>query len=281
MANVQLSAFTLSPNLFLAGQVQSNTFNHLISQYQIVNNSIPTDMGNSNNMLELLNSNYSGYRFHQRTIEGAQRGDFILSQLNNGSIPGTPLLTIQESTGNFIMSLQGGAFELNNGNSITPLRFFESTGTYYVSLQAPSSLTSNIAWAFPNADSIGIQALCSNGAGQLSFQSLDTLPWVVQSSSITMTINTQYISNSSSLVVLTLPISCAMGSEFQIVGQGTGGWKVAQNSGQQISFGNIATTSGTSGYISSNNSGDCIRIVCTVANTTFMAYNSIGDITYI
>jgi hypothetical protein len=279
MSNVQLSAFTVSPNLFPTGQVQSNTFNHLISQYQIVNTSVPTTTANSNNIFELLNSNYSGYRFHQKTINGSQRGDLLLSQFNNGSIPGIPLLTIQESTGNLIISLQQGALELNNGSSVTPLRFFESTGTYYAGFQA-GTLSGNITWTWPTQDSIGTQALCSNGAGVLSFQSLDTLPWITQSTSITMGINHQYITNSSSLVVLSLPTVCPVGSEFQIVGEGTGGWKVAQNSGQYIVFGDISTTSGTSGYISNTNMNDCIRIVCSIANSKFIAYNVVGNITY-
>jgi hypothetical protein len=279
MSNVQLSAFTVSPNLFLTGQVQSNTFNHLISQYQIVNNSIPTDTANSNNMLELLNANSSGYRFHQKTIGGVQRGDLILSQFNNGSIPGIPLLTIQEATGNFILSLQGGAFDLNNGNSVTPLRFFDPTGTYYSGFQA-GSLTGSTTWTLPIQDSVGIQALCSNGAGVLSFRSLDTMPWIIQNTSIVIGINNQYITNSSSLVVLTLPSVCPVGSEFQVVGEGTGGWKIAQNSGQQIIFGDISTTSGTGGYISNTSTNDCARIVCTIANTKFIVYNVVGNITY-
>jgi hypothetical protein len=279
VANVQLSAFTISPNLFPTGQVQSHTFNHLISQFQITNTSIPTSVANSNNIFELLNSNYSGYRFHQKTINGAQRGDLLLSQFNNGSIPGTPLLTIQESTGNLIISLQDGALELNNGSSVTPLRFFDSSGTYYVGFEA-GTLSENIMWTLPITDSVGTQALCSNGSGVLSFQSLDTLPWITQSTSITMAINHQYITNSSSLVVLNLPTLCPVGSEFQIVGEGSGGWQVAQNSGQYIVFGDISTSTGPSGYISNTNMNDCIRIVCSVANTKFIAYNVVGNITY-
>ena len=280
MAELQLCAFTVTPNL-LAGGNQAITFNKLTSQFQIVNSSIPTNFANSNNLVEMLNSNYSGYRFHQQTSNSALRGDFILEQFNTGKIPGTSLLRIQESTGNIILSPQGVALQLNNGISITPLQFFEETGTYYVGFQAPSGLTENTTYNWPLEDAVGIQALFSDGSRNLSFRSIDTMPWVSTSTSITMVPNTQYIAQSvSSPVNLLLPTVIPQWSEFQVVGDGAGGWQISQNSGQQIIYGIASTTSGSSGYLQSTGSYDCIRLVCTAANSKLIAYNSGGNITF-
>ena len=81
--------------------------------------------------------------------------------------------------------------------------------------------------------------------------------------------NNGYDVNNASLCTLTLPVTCAEGSIFEINGQGAGGWKVAQNAGQQIIFGILSTTSGTGGSVASTQSTDAVRIICLVASTTF------------
>lgn len=172
MTGQQLYAQSISANLFLPWQVQSFTFDTLLSQYQIVNNSQPTSFVSSQNTVEFINVNDSGYRFKQLTSNSAQRGNFIFEQFNNGTIPGNVIITIQENTGNFIFSLQGGgAIQINNGTSVTPLEFFNASGTNYVGFQAGNP-TSNIVWTLPITDSTGTQALVSNGAGVLSWSDI-------------------------------------------------------------------------------------------------------------
>jgi len=58
----------------------------------------------------------------------------------------------------------------------TELRFFElvASGNNYVGFKAPDAITSNVIWTLPNSDSTGTQALVSNGAGVLSWSSLDS-----------------------------------------------------------------------------------------------------------
>lgn len=98
------------------------------------------------------------------------------------------------------------------------------------------------------------------------------------SSSATFAINTSYgIDNGASLVTLTLPAAAVIGSVFQVVGFSSGGWKIAQLAGQTINFGNVATTVGVTGFISSTNQYDCITFRCVVANTTFVAYGAQGN----
>lgn len=90
-----------------------------------------------------------------------------------------------------------------------------------------------------------------------------------------MTWGCAYIVDSSSLVTLTLPTVAPLGSTLYIVGINTGGWQIAQNSGQSIrvSSSSVSTT-GTGGSVSSNNSYDSLALICTVANTSWTALNN-------
>lgn len=108
------------------------------------------------------------------------------------------------------------------------------------------------------------------------------LTWVDQSSaSVTMAVNTAYVSDDgASLVTLTLPSTAALGAIFGVVGKGSGLWKIAQQAGQSILFGNQTTTVGTGGYLASTLTNDVVWLVCTTANTTFTVYGSIGNITW-
>lgn len=89
----------------------------------------------------------------------------------------------------------------------------------------------------------------------------------VTSTSQTMAVNTGYIANNSALVTATLPSTSAVGDLVWIVGKGLGGWKIAQNAGQTIHFGNQDTTTGAAGHLDSSNQYDAIQLLCTSANT--------------
>lgn len=169
MSGQQLYSESIAPNILLDGQVQSFTTNRALFQSQWINKFIPTSLVGSHSLFEFINVNNSGYRFHQATSNTSHRGDFTLEQFNSGSIPGIPLFSIQESTGNIVFSPQsGGALQLNNGTSVTPLQFYNATGSHYAAFQA-GNLTSNISWTLPISDSIGMQAMVSNGLGTLSW----------------------------------------------------------------------------------------------------------------
>lgn len=88
-----------------------------------------------------------------------------------------------------------------------------------------------------------------------------------------------FIPNNGSLVTLTLPTSSTVGSTIEVVGKGSGGWRIAQNAGQSINFGNQTTTVGAGGRLDSTNQFDSIRLVCTVTDTTWTILGSQGNIT--
>lgn len=83
--------------------------------------------------------------------------------------------------------------------------------------------------------------------------------------------NTTYQSANANLVTLTLPPTSALGDSVRVAGFGAGGWTIAQNAGQQIIIGNVSSTIGVGGSVSSTNRYDGIELVCTVANTTWQS----------
>ena len=120
----------------------------------------------------------------------------------------------------------------------------------------------------------------TNGAGSITISSSAVVSnWVAQPTSTTMVVNTSYLATGSGLVTLTLPAVCAQGTEFTIAGVGAGGWNIAQASGQQINFGNVATTQ-TTGSLASSNQYDVVYLVCTIANTQFSVLSSVGNLIY-
>jgi hypothetical protein len=96
-----------------------------------------------------------------------------------------------------------------------------------------------------------------------------------------MTNNAGYVTNNASLVTLTLPTTSPLGSIIEVVGLGAGGWKIAQNAGEVIHFGNIDTTLGTGGTLSSTLRYDSIRLVTTSADSAWNVVSVQGNITVI
>jgi hypothetical protein len=158
----------LFPTVILPGQTHRFAFGGSLSQYQIANLFQPTINNSSQNCFELLNGNSSGFRFRQVTMSSNIAGSLIIENFINGSIPGSPLLTFNEN-GPLVLSPSGtNAVQLKNNSAVTPLQFFNSSGTFYAALLA-GNVTSNVSWTLPLNDSVGTQALVSNGAGILSF----------------------------------------------------------------------------------------------------------------
>lgn len=85
-----------------------------------------------------------------------------------------------------------------------------------------------------------------------------------------MTSNNGYIANRGTLVTLTLPTTSAVGDLVTIIGQGAGGWLIAQGTGQQIHIGSSASTLGATGTVASANQYDSVDLVCIVASTIWV-----------
>lgn len=93
--------------------------------------------------------------------------------------------------------------------------------------------------------------------------------------------NNGYVLNNAGLVTLTLPSTAAVGDVIEVVGKGTGLWKIAQVAGQTIHFGNTDTTTGVAGSLAATLRYDSLRLVCITANTDFVVVSSVGSITIV
>lgn len=166
-----------------------------------------------------------------------------------------------------------GAWDVDGG-SLTPFMTLTANNTPTCVLASGVTATTQA----PNDNSTKIATTAyvdaAGGGGGLSYVNQNT-------SSVTMAANTTYgCNNGASLITYTLPASASAGDVFEIVGNSSGGWTLVYGSGQSIRFGSIVTTT-TTGSLSSSNRGDCVKIICIVANTTFSAYSSIGNITWV
>jgi hypothetical protein len=103
------------------------------------------------------------------------------------------------------------------------------------------------------------------------------ISWVNALTTQSMVANTGYVTTASTLTTLTLPTTISLGQTLEVVGYGTGFWRLNQNSNQFIKFGNTGTTT-TSGILSATSAGDSVRMTCVSANTAFVITSSIGNV---
>ncbi len=120
-----------------------------------------------------------------------------------------------------------------------------------------------------------------NGSTDVTITTGSAFTWTEAPSSTTMAVNMGYNCDSASLVSLALPSTAAFGSTIQVSAFGTGGWTITQNAGQTIHFGDMNTTTGTGGSISSTSRYDSITIFCSAVNTDFTVTSAIGELTVV
>jgi hypothetical protein len=106
--------------------------------------------------------------------------------------------------------------------------------------------------------------------------------WSVITADQNAAVNNGYICNKGSVLTLTLPTTSAVGSIIEVTGMNTAlGWKIAQNANQLIHFGTSTTTTGVTGSLASTNIYDAIRIVCNIANLSWIVLSAQGNITVV
>lgn len=156
------------------------------------------------------------------------------------------------------------------------------TNTTFSAIQAGDvptlnqSTTGNAATATKLATARTINGVSFDGTANITIPA--GTDWAAQASSATAVVGKGYITTSGSLVTLTLPSTFAVGDTIRVAGTGSGGWKIAQPSGDNIRFLDITTTTGTSGYLASTTNYDAVELVGTVADTTWNVISSVGNI---
>ncbi len=155
-----------------------------------------------------------------------------------------------------------------NGSSASNGSLLIGNGTGY----SLSTLTAGSGVSITNGS--GSIVLSANGGG---------LTWtVVTGTSQAAAVNNGYIANNAGLVTVTLPATSAVGNIVAITGiNNATGWRIAQNSGNQIFFGTSSTTLGTGGSLSSSATRDVVYLMCVVSNGAWQVMSSIGNITVV
>lgn len=119
----------------------------------------------------------------------------------------------------------------------------------------------------------------TNGAGSITIAASGGLTWQTISASQALVASNGYICISpGGALSLSLPATAAVGTIIEVVLAGATSWTVTQGAGQQVFMGNVSSTLGATGTVASTASGDSIRMVCTVADTTWYVISSIGNI---
>jgi hypothetical protein len=91
-----------------------------------------------------------------------------------------------------------------------------------------------------------------------------------------------YVFAEAAQTTVSLPTTSAVGDFFLVCGTNanTGGWVVSQAAGQQIFNATNHSTSGATGTISTAAANTSALLVCTAANTTWIAIATVGTVTY-
>lgn len=125
----------------------------------------------------------------------------------------------------------------------------------------------------------GTNISISNGAGSITINASGGLTWQTISANQALVANNGYACISpGGALSLSLPATAAVGTIIEVVLAGATSWTLTQAAGQQVFMGNTSNTLGATGTTASTAAGDSVRLLCTVADTTWYVISSIGNI---
>lgn len=245
---VLLSGSTATPSWSTATYPATTTVNQLL-----YSSSANTIAGVSTAINGVLITSAGGVPSIGSTLPTAVQDNITrLGTIVSGVWNGTVIASTYGGTG-----VNNGSSTITIGGSVTFSGAFTFTGT----------ITANTSVTFPTSGTLAT-------TGQV------ITPVDQTSGSVTMTSNRLYVTdNGASLVTYTLPTSSSIGDVVEIIGKSSGLWKIAQASGQQISIGSSASTLGATGFVSATLLSDCVRLVCTTANTIWTDASVQGNLT--
>lgn len=251
-------------------------------------------------------SDYKGFFVPTIWVNSTNDKAFILTDNNVSNVKwlqlssgGSTASSITTDTANFDAWLSGTdntaqkAFDTLEevGKTITPQHSVLLAGSSY-GITNTGVLTNGqlIIGNTSNAPSVstltaGSGITITNGSGTITIASSGgsgggTTWEEVTSSTKSMSPDYAYGVNNGTGVTFTLPATASAGTVLEIIGI-SGIWKLAQNAGQTVYFGNTNTTTGVGGSLTATNRGDCIALRCTVADTDWRITSSVGNITVV
>jgi hypothetical protein len=201
----------------------------------------------------------------------------VSNTVDIGSLTGTSSLTLNAGSGGInVPSLTAESVVVTNSNNQLSTATL-TNGQLVIGSTGLQPVVSTIT--------AGANISVTNGAGSITIAATGSAGFVwnnVATATQALANNNGYITNDgATLVTYTLPATAAQGTIIEVAGFSAGGWTIAQNASQEIFFGNQHTTIGTGGSLSSTNQYDQIKLLCVVANTSWVVRESIGNITFV
>lgn len=193
----------------------------------------------------------------------------LLNLVNNDPFPAP---SVNQELDLLMMAIQQLSSGTGNVNSLagSPLCFPITDPNSSIGLLQSAAVRSGMLLGF---DSIGLPISVSTN--------LNSTAWETVSASLTVVKGIGYLTSGSAQLTFTLPATTAVGDTFIFLsGPGSGGFVIAQNSGQSILAGASFTTTGTSGNVSCASQGNGIVLVCVQANNLFSVTQGVGQLTF-
>ncbi|MCW1908620.1 MAG: hypothetical protein KIH63_004735 [Candidatus Saccharibacteria bacterium] len=220
-----------------------------------------------------------------QTAHGFAVGDVVYLNSSTYTKAKADAASTAESVGVISVIVDANTFTLVTNGQITTLSGLTAGTVYFLSDSTAGAYTATEPTTIGNISKPLFVAYSTTGAivnnyrGKVIPSTPTVFSWVnVASSSVTVADQTGYIiDNGASLVTLTIPATTQRGFYFRISGQSSGGWIIQANTGQIINAGSSATSS--AGTLASSNRYDCVEILCTTANTTFVGQTAWGNLT--
>lgn len=117
-----------------------------------------------------------------------------------------------------------------------------------------------------------------NGSNKLHVIGSIIINWNVVSTNQVGASNNGYVFVApGGALTISLPAVSSVGDEFIVTLDGATSFQITQGAGQQIRLGNLATTAGVGGSITSTQQGDTLTMVCSVANLRWNVLSSMGN----
>lgn len=210
---------------------------------------------------------------------------FFCSTLNAGVLAAGTIAAARMPafTGDVTSSAGTTTLSIANG-SITAVKLASSVGVwgvtgsdfYFTSGNVGIGLSSSISekltvagkiksttggFVFPDGTIQTTAATAGSGGSGLTYS--------VVTSNTTLSPGNAYIANSTSLINFDLPATCAVGENIQVIGMGTGGWRIRGLNNETV-FDSQGNTVSSNAEISSLNRSDSITLTCAVANSTWI-----------
>jgi len=219
------------------------------------------------------------------TINGLITASTNITITGAGTSVSPYAISASSSAGSAFNTITGGtnttaAMVVGSGSSLTP------TGTGAIEATSLASATTAVVVSAATAPTSG-QVLTATSGTAATWQTPSGGGGGITWNNVTGTtqaaaVNNGYVANNAALCTITLPSTAAIGQIVAVVGNGAGGWKIAQNSGQTIhqSFSKSSTT-GAGGYFASTNLYDSAELICVATNTDWVVRNSSGNLTVV